>query len=89
MDSDCTDEKASVRIDVTIMSTGKWTVVPPVTVGVRYLFRCSRRLSRFSLFDGAHRAEIVGFRLAKETVCTRCAICTNWTPTALMQRCQF
>ena len=49
VESDFTHEKASVRIDVTTKSTGKLMIMPPVTVGARYLFRHSRRLLRLSL----------------------------------------
>ena len=49
VDSDCTHEKTSVRIDVTVRSTG--TVVPPVTVGARCLFFLPRTCTSES--DGA------------------------------------
>ena len=48
VDSNCAHERATVRIDVTIKSTGTLMFLRP-TVGAKYLFRHSRRLSRFPL----------------------------------------
>ena len=64
----CAARNASVRIDVAIKSTRKLMIIPPVTMGSRYLCRQSCD----SLFGATEHTVLKScvFSLVKETVCT-------------------